>query len=182
MQEFNEIDAVTRLIEGSEDAFNELYHKYERLIYREALIRLGPIPEDAEDIVQEVFTKLWLKRSMLTPGGKIFSYIYVLMHNACLDKIEKRKTRQRKLDEIKSGLETLQPPSDKLENSELAEILHKAIEQIKNPLNRKIMKMHVVDGKNYKEIEQETGSQNQTIRNYVSQGWKFLKHYLKNQL
>lgn len=181
MDEFNEIESVRRLIAGSEEAFNEIFYHYEGYVLRESLKRLGPNRQDAEDVVQEVFIKVWHNREKLEPGGKVFNYIYTIMHNACINKIAKNKVRQKYLDEKLGDLDNkMITPS--AENKELAEILHNAIEHITSPVKRNIIRRYVVDGEDYESLARETGMKNQTLRNFVSEGLKTMRKFLKNQL
>ena len=61
-----EIQLVEQLVRGSKSAFKKIYDKYSTLIYNNIRKIVHPAQE-AEDLLQEVFTVLWLKRATINP-------------------------------------------------------------------------------------------------------------------
>jgi RNA polymerase sigma-70 factor (ECF subfamily) len=181
MQDVREdIEIVKDLIHGSEAAFNELFHKYNRWIFLAALKICAPHSQDAQDVVMEVFTKLWERRSKLKPELSVRSLLYTMASNACKDKIEKRNTALRLNVKYMEGESFLENPKT-TEHTELSEQLNKAIERISAPATRQVVKMYYMDGLSYKEITEETGMKIQTARKFVSQGLSILKNLVKNR-
>jgi len=102
------------------------------------------------------------------------------MSNACKDRHEKRQTSLKlNIKYLEKEEQTSLP--DNNGNNELAEKIHKAIDQITAPKTRQVIKMYYMDGLSYKEIIRITGMKLQTVRNYVSEGLAILRKSVKNQ-
>src|SRR3989442_15537100 len=65
-------------------SFDELFMEYQPLVYGIALKFTGN-PEDAEDITQEVFTKVWKKLASFNYNSSFKTWIYRIELNACID-------------------------------------------------------------------------------------------------
>lgn len=72
---------VFKLTKASDHfAYTEIYHRYFHLIYRHAFKKLRG--EDvAKDVVQDVFTTLWLKRSVIAVESNLAGYLYTAVRN-----------------------------------------------------------------------------------------------------
>ena len=70
----DEIYLLTGLAQGDAIVFRLIYQSYERKIYNIAFYYTGS-EEDAEDIVQDVFTSLWLRREKIELRGSLENYI-----------------------------------------------------------------------------------------------------------
>lgn len=82
---------VSRMIEGDERAFDEIYHSYSKKLYRMAYFITGN-HSDSEDILQETFVKCYLHRNELKNSERFESWIYrILVRTAW--KLEKKKKR-----------------------------------------------------------------------------------------
>lgn len=181
MQDVRDDILLTKcLIKGDESAFNELFHKYSRWIFLTAISKCNGNATDAQDVTQEVFFKLWKIRNTLKPELSIKYLLFTMMSNACKDKIEKRQTSLKLNIKYLEKEEQTSPP-DNNGNNELAEKIHKAIDQITAPKTREVIKMYYMDGLSYKEIIRITGMKLQTVRNYVSEGLAILRKSVKNQ-
>lgn len=176
----DDILLVNSLIKGDESAFNELFHKYSRWIFLTAISRCNGNAQEAQDVTQEVFFKLWNIRHTLKPELSLKYLLFTIMSNACKDRNEKRQT-SLKLNVKYLEKEELTSLPNNNGNNELAEKIHKAIEQISAPKTRQVIKMYYMDGLSYEEIIRITGMKLQTVRNYVSEGLAILRKNVKNQ-
>lgn len=86
-------ESLIRLIkEGNHEAFSELVKRHSNKFYRIAY-RIIFSKEDAEDIVQEAFLKLWQKRISWDPNKevKFTTWFYKIIVNLCIDHNRKKK-------------------------------------------------------------------------------------------
>lgn len=176
----DDIILVKSLIKGNESAFNELFHKYSRWIFLTAIARCNGNAQEAKDVVQEVFFKLWKIRDTLKPELSVKSLLFTMMSNTCKDRNKKRQTSLKLNIKYLEKEEQTSPP-DNNGNNELSEKIHQAIDQISAPKTRQVIKMYYMDGLSYKEIIRITGMKLQTVRNYVSEGLAILRKNVKNQ-
>lgn len=176
----DDILLVKDLMQGNESAFNQLFHKYSRWIFLTAITRCNGNAQEAQDVVQEVFFKLWKIRETLKPALSFKYLLFTMTNNACKDRNEKRQTALKlNIKYLEKEEQTSTPHNNG--NSELAEKIHKAIDQITAPKTRQVIKMYYMDGLSYKEIIRITGMKLQTVRNYVSEGLAILRKSVKNQ-
>jgi len=114
---------------GSERAFNELVLKYRKSVYLTA-VGLVTDGDEAEDIAQDVFVKAYESLSLFRGESAVYTWLYRITVNLCLNRIRKRKVRSF------FGLETIAqtiaaPDTD--EPAELQELnirLRKAITEL----------------------------------------------------
>ena len=85
-------DSVKKWQSGDGDAFDELFHKYKWLVFKNALIITGNRNE-AEDILQEVFIKVWKsRRTFNEEKGKFVSWLYRITINQSINRHRKKKS------------------------------------------------------------------------------------------
>lgn len=119
-----------------------------------------------EDVVQEAFIRLWLRRKELKFEGSLKALIYTLTRNAAIDerrRIGRRDTLSRELD----------PPTPRpsplagAELSELQRVAQDAIEALP-PRRREVFRLARMEGLSYKEIAEVMGISPQTVANQMS--------------
>ena len=93
--EINEAELVLirRTAEGDEAAFTQITEKYEKLVYNMARFYIKN-PDDALDISQEVFLRLWRTAAQFRGECSLSSWIYRLTKNICADFSRKKKIRE----------------------------------------------------------------------------------------
>ena len=96
-------ELIERWQAGDEDAFDELFHQYKKLVFKSALIISGDARE-AEDILQEVFVKVWTsKHTFDCSKGSFINWLYKITVNQSISKCRKKKISSLSLDQIDSG-------------------------------------------------------------------------------
>ena len=88
------------LAEGREDAFVELYGRFGRRLFRAAFAMLGS-PEDAEDVVQEVFTSMYRARRSLATVRNLTGYVFAALRHAAGRRAKQLRKWQR--DSVAAG-------------------------------------------------------------------------------
>ncbi len=85
-------ELVARIRKGDEGAFSELYTIYWPILCRTAATIVG---EDAPDVVQQVFVKLWRIRERLVINSSVAAYLFRVVRNRALDDREQGTRRRR---------------------------------------------------------------------------------------
>jgi RNA polymerase sigma-70 factor (ECF subfamily) len=80
---------VERCQAGDRSAFDELYHHYHRRLQRFCLQRLGE-PHDAEDVMQETFTRAWKALPNFAGERRFYPWLTVIAGNLCVDTLHRR--------------------------------------------------------------------------------------------
>lgn len=159
--------------------FIEQYLPLKDALYRLAFCLLEN-GEDASDVVQELYVKLWDSRDTLDSVHNPKAYSITLMRNMCIDLIRKRKHMEKEaLDEKSEPLGN--PPDSVMEARENMAALSKAMAALSST-QREILQMRFFEDLSYDEISQRTGKNNLTIRVLISQARKKLERvYEKNR-
>lgn len=159
---------------GDRDIFNSIFHQYYKTLCYFAE-RITESHSDAEDIVEELFVKLWNKQQPFESEQHLKAFLYRSTKNACLDFL--------KLTERANNRHTLFfMDNDQWEESYLNEIIraevlrevYNAIEHLP-PQCSKIITMSYIDGKSNQEIAEELGLSLQTVKNQKGRGLSILK-------
>jgi RNA polymerase sigma-70 factor (ECF subfamily) len=155
--------------------FKKVFLPYHRKLYGIAYRILGN-QIDAEDIVQEIYIKLWHRRTELESLINPESYAVTLLKNSCLDFIRKVKP------ELSEIYETNMPLDDSLisriEDREQLVYVQNIIEKL--PAQQKqVIKLKVWDNLSNEEIENVTGLTQGNIKVIISRARKTIKEVYK---
>lgn len=121
---------LARIAQGDEAAFADLFHHYRDYVYTVAC-RLTDSPALSEEIVQDVFLKIWIKRDTL-PGIRDFkSYLFIVSRNHIFSALKQLTRRQGVVDEFASLLPVAgNVTDDSVLEKEYRELLHQAIDRL----------------------------------------------------
>src|SRR3569833_3069290 len=90
MQKNDDTELLLRLVaEGHRPSFTVLYDRYWKKIYATSLHYLKS-SEWAQDLVQDIFLKIWIKRSVLPEIDNFESFIFIVARNELVSAIRKR--------------------------------------------------------------------------------------------
>ncbi len=140
-------------------------------IFRFSRTLLGSSYE-AEDVTQDIYEKLWIKKEELSKYDSIESFVIQSTKNLCYDKIRHRKVVIKNSAEIKQ----VSPSSTEPENdhAETSELIRNAIQKL--PKKQKtIMHLRDIEGYEFSEISKITGDDLNAIRVNLSRARKSVK-------
>ncbi len=177
----NEKETLVKAAEGNEAAFRILFDKYHQKIYSFAF-HLTRSRLLAEEITQEVFLKIWLKRQELAGINFFYSYLKVVCRNVglnYLDRIAREKVILKYI-ELNSTEEDHSTPNIILSN-EYQRILDNVIDQLPEQ-QRKVFLLSRQDGLKYEEIAAELHISRHTVNEYMKKALLFIRNQLHRQL
>ena len=125
---------------------------------------------DALDAVQDLYVKLWERLDSLDIVQNPAAYGALLMRNLCIDRI-RRLTPSETLPEDLPGKD---PPDEEFIRKESLQALFRSMETLPDS-QRKLLRMHILEGLSYDEIAARTGLSPLNIRVQVSLARKKLK-------
>lgn len=128
-------------------SFEILFERYKDLVYT-LCYRLAGSHSEAEDLVQEVFTKVFQNLKYFEERSKFSSWLYRISHNHCLDHIQSRKREYARLAEISVENKRQSQIGDR---TEFSETLQEALNRMSAD-DRGILIMKYVIGLDLKEI------------------------------
>jgi len=178
MQSHNDEFLLMEMKAGSEAAFTDIFNRYRNALYLEAYYQLKDTQE-AQDIVQDVFTWLWTKKAQISPDIVLKQYLFRAVRNKCIDKHRRTKPQQQFTKEYPyiKETDTCQVP---IETKELSQQLFSAINAISAPASRRAFQLLYLEDKSHKTIALEMGTNVQTVKNQISRALKVLRGKLKN--
>lgn len=164
------------LANGSNEAFNSLFHKYKDRIYSVALHMLKS--EDlAEEQVQEVFMKVWLKRKLLSEINNFEAYLYTTTRNLVIDSL-KLATKNNKLKTSGVVMETSENKTDfSIREQQMKELLDSITEKLP-PQQKKIFILVKEHGLSHEKVAEQLNISPLTVKKHMSQALKFVRLHL----
>jgi RNA polymerase sigma-70 factor, ECF subfamily len=124
--------------------------------------------DDAEDIVQEAFVRLWDNRAHWKPGGSVRSYLFTTARNLMLGWFRHLEVRQRTEPEVRTHLSSVtETPLQSTARSELREALIGALEALP-PRRREALVLVRIKGYSLAETAEIMKLSRQTVANHVS--------------
>ena len=160
--------------------FKLLVMPYSSRLYRMAF-RLISSREEAEDIVQEVYVKLWGMRNQLNSYNSIEALAVRITRNLCLDTLRRRKVNQNamKAEQMKEEMHSVSP-AEQLEKKEEAEMIHTLIAALPEP-QRSLVHLRHLEGKEYEEISEMVNMNVNAIRVSISRARKQMREMIEKQ-
>lgn len=177
---FTDYELVERLHKGDLEAFDLIYDKYAGKLYAFSLKYLKS-SEDAEELVQSVFLKVWENYKNLKKESSFKSYLFTIAYNDICKLFRQRNYLQKFIRE--TLYENHQSSSETEDGIDYQSVLER-VQQIIGKLSEKqrtIFLKSRVDGKSTKEIAEEIGLSPGTVDNYISESLKFIRSRLFNE-
>jgi RNA polymerase sigma-70 factor, ECF subfamily len=161
---------------GNNIAFVTLYNRYKLAVYTFALKMLNN-PDEAKDIVQNVFLKVYERRTQLVEPERFRAWIFTIARNDCLTLFRQSKTRAS-LDDDESILMHNDPPLSGLVQEEETAIVRTAIGMLQ-PHYREIIILREYDNLSYQEIADVTDSTESIVKSRLFTARQILCKTLK---
>lgn len=179
----DEIELMKRIQARDADALEELYDLYDRLLFG-MVISIVKKREEAEDLLQEIFVKIWNKADSFNPDrGNVYSWIVTLARNKAIDRIRSKgyKTQKKQSVSIHEPLFSLEgdkhDPMETTIFSDRAELVKKALEEIPEKQSE-VIKIAYYRGMTQTEIADHLDIPLGTVKTRTRQGMMKLKSIL----
>jgi len=140
--------------------------------------RMVESAEEAEDIVQEVFIRLWNRRERLDEYRSVEALAMVTTKNMCLDKLKAKRFPVESMDNHRIFLENM-PMETKADHSELIQGIYQAMQSLPEQ-QRMIMHLRDVEGYEFEEIAGIVEMNENAIRVALSRARKRIRELLIN--
>lgn len=166
-----------QIAEGNEEAFRFLFDAYWDHIYSVAFL-LVKSEALAEDVVQDVFLKIWANRERLTAVEKFEDYLFIVARNHVYDILKKQKKedhlRASLIEWFESNRET---PEQQLLLKESGQLLQQAVARL-SPAQQAVYKMVREQGLSHKEVAEQLNISPNTVRNHIVNSLKIIREHL----
>lgn len=174
-QPYDEKVLLTQLAAGNEAAFNQLFERHRNGIYLHALTYTKS-PEFAEELVLDIFMKIWDNRERLPEIAHFPGYLFILSRNQLVSAMRKRLEQPFTDMDLTQWESPGTGPDKHLELKEVQALLEKAIASLP-PQQRTAFTLSRTDGKTYDEIAAIMGITKRTVNFHIVGALNTLRHF-----
>jgi RNA polymerase sigma-70 factor (family 1) len=175
---YDEKELLLKIADGDERSFGELTKLHWPQVYGTAL-RLTKSPEQAKDLAQEMFIKLWNNRSKLPEVDNLGAYIYVSARHIVMDFMQKKVLHIDNMSHLADYFieNSVSHPQTSLELKELQETVTAAVQALPEK-TRRVFVLHRFEGKTHKEIADLLNISEVSSKTYIVRALKDIRSYL----
>lgn len=159
-----EKELLLKVAGGDEHAFSELFNTHHQLLGTH-IYRITNSAELAEEVVQDVFIKIWMNRETLTTIHNFRAYLFVVSKNHalnCLRKLAKERIHQKTIEENAMAI----VPEENAGLTDYYSLLDKAIDHLP-PQQQKVYLLSRHNRLKYDEIANQMGLSRETVKKYL---------------
>jgi len=171
-------DLLSHFREGSEDAFDQLFHRF----YSSLCFFADNILKDkhaAEDIVQDMLLKVWQRQQDFEQFGALRSFLYTGVKNACFNQLDKVKVKARHEEYENANPQKEADILNLIIRTEVVRQLYAVVDTLPEQC-RNVIRMTFEQGMKPQEIADELGVTISTVNNQKMRGLKLLKDRLSD--
>ncbi|OXA95903.1 RNA polymerase sigma factor [Flavobacterium hercynium] len=177
---FNEEELLQQFADGSEQAFTILYDQYKNVVYASAL-KITKSKTLSEEVVQDVFMNIWLKREELRDVVNFESYLFISGRNHIFNMIKKIAREDTFKDELKRGDFSFNATDSFLEDEQYNVLLDQILLKLP-PQQQKIYQMARVEGLSYQKIGEILDISPLTVKKHMAQALKLIRTQLARHI
>lgn len=170
----NENDLLARVAEGDQKAFGIIFHFYRRKIYSYAFHLSGDAAQ-ADELVQEVFLKVWLHRAKIPHVLRFDNWLFTIARNQVFDMLKKMAREASFRRQMVDLLDPeVNPVEDRLLSRENELRLQQALDQLP-PRQKLIFTLSRHQGMKHEEIATQLRISRHTVKTHLVQALKTLR-------
>ncbi len=186
MLNLTELELLLKLAKGDSDAFAYVVEVYQERLLHFSLHYLNNL-EMAKDVVQDVFTTIWVEQEKFSKVNNLSSWLFTLAKNQSLKKIEHLKVSQKHISKLQyRQLNLVQDSLTHLDTSplifdEIDSIFKQTLAELP-PQSKRIFEMSRFENKKNREIADELNISIKTVEAGITKALKLLRPALKQYL
>ena len=166
-----------QIANDDEKAFRQLFELYRLKLYY-FVLRMVKQENVAEEMVQEIFMKIWINRNTLTTVDNPGNYIYMMARNKTVDHIRKIANETRLREDVKRHISESQDTAyEQILLKESKQLIQDAVGQLSQQ-KQTIFKLSRVDGYSIDEIADQLNISRSTVKNHIVEILKHIRTYL----
>lgn len=168
-----ENELILLLKQSNQEAFTTLYKKYWKQVYNFSRLYLTS-QSVAEEVVQEVFIKVWESRDFMREGDNFKGLLFIITRNLIFNMHRKNLNEDFYKMTVLSAMESSYDIEEEIDAKNLSEYIDLLIADLP-PRRREIFNLSRKENKSYKEISQLLGVSEKTVENQIGEALKFLR-------
>ncbi|WP_316815318.1 RNA polymerase sigma-70 factor [Pedobacter nyackensis] len=162
------------LIVGDKKAFQEIFERYSRVmyVYAKNLVRDA---DEAEDLVQDIFTSLWDKAGELDLKSTLSSYLYCAVRYRFINLVVRKKVRTDYAASFQKLIDLGNYTTDHYINEkELRSLIEKEVAKLPEKM-REVFELSRNAGLSHREIAVQLNLAEKTVKNHINHALKILR-------
>lgn len=164
LSRYEEQELLRAVASGDEHAFHELYAHHFPVTYGYVL-KLVKVPALAEDVVQDIFIKIWEARAKLTGVRYFPAFLFTVARNHTLNVLESVSRSQNAMATVVRQFQE-QRDDDEVLSNDYRHFIDKALQQVP-ARSRDIFRKCREQGLSYEEVAREIGISRNAVKNHM---------------
>ena len=176
----DDYELVNRLKNGEQEAFERLFKKYhDKLFYFS--FRYLRSKEEAEELVQDIFMKIWEIKEDINPFYSFNNYLFTIARNTLFN-IHRKKINVKAYKDylVHFFVEYSQDATDVPQFNDTKEYIDRCIAELPDQ-QKKVFRLSRFEGLSYKEISEMLNISSRTVEAHIRLAMKSIKSKLKNE-
>ena len=174
---YNDKALMLKVSQGDEQAFRLLFDQYRNKIFSIAW-KITGIETSAEDVVQEVFIKIWVNKEKLIEVENLAAYINTITRNYIFNALRRIAYEQSFIEELLlKRPQMIKNVSDPVLYNELQRLVNKAVQQLP-PQQKKIYHLSRVEGLKHEQISEKLQISRSTVKGHMGEALRTIKAFL----
>jgi len=167
---------------GDADAFSQVYRHYEKIVFNTVMVYVKNEAE-TEEIVQQVFVKLWERRAALTGVRSFRDYFFVVVRNHVLNYFNRLSKQARLADIIRlqAGKEPGNEADHRLRQQQYDQLVEKAVRQLPDR-QKQVYLMADQEALGYDDIAERMQISRLTAKKHMELARKSVREYISRYL
>lgn len=173
-------ELIQEAVRGSQQAFRAIVEVNQSFVYAVAF-RFVNDSQEAEDITQEVFVRLWKNLHTYKQEVKLTTWLYKIVTNRCLDFLKSRHGRQRKNKVNIDNTHFVQDhstPEKEFQQQELSRIIHAAADKL-TPKQKAVFILRDLEGLSQEEVSEALSMSTGNVKSNLFYARKRMTEKLK---
>jgi RNA polymerase sigma-70 factor (family 1) len=171
-----EKELLLQVAQGSESAFAQIFNHYRKKIYSTGIV-ITHSPEIAEELVQDVFLKIWLKRNDLPAIQNFEAHLFIITRNVAYDILRRLATQRRVYQQVHKESPTFgNITDDALIEKANKKVLQEAIQRLP-PQQKQVYLFMREEGMKRQEVADLMGIQPNTVKEHMAKALRSIRAY-----
>jgi RNA polymerase sigma-70 factor (ECF subfamily) len=173
---YDEKDLLRRIAAGDEEAFAILFRKFHPKVYQVGSMLMRS-HELSEELVQDIFLKIWLKREQLITINDFESYLFIIARNESYHTLQRQLREQRLMMAASQTTPSYSNDTeDRILDNNYKQLLHEAMGRLP-PKQQEVYRLSKVEGLKRDEIAARLGIQPETVKDHLAKGARTIRAY-----
>ena len=168
-------ELLVRLKNGNNCAFEELYIGYKEPALRFCNSILKDL-EESENIIQEVFIKIWNRRNTINPELNFTSYLFTIIKNRVFDHLKEIKKNEFLRERYWEKVLEYKEDENEVKEERFAKV-KVAVDNL-SVKRKEIIKLNYEEGKSYEEIANQLNISKNTVKNQLVKAKQVIRRQL----